>query len=155
MVGGMERLCKKADILEPNRTEATFLLGREYKSAPLTPAEAEEQLRALAEMGPRRIVLTGVGFSEQDYGAACFDAQSGQVDFVLSERIPGVYHGTGDIFASVLLAGLLRERTLQEAARIAVDFTCGAIRRTAEAGTDPRFGVHFEAGLVKFAAEFA
>lgn len=154
MAKGMAKLCAKADILVPNRTEAAILLGREYSGAPLTPAAAEDIVRSLSEMGPRQVVLTGVNFDLKETGAACFDKRTGKVDFVLNERIPGTYHGTGDIFASSLLAGLMRGRTLNDAARIAVDFVCGAIRRTAEAGADTRFGVRFEEGLAEFAGKF-
>lgn len=154
MAQGMAKLCAKADILVPNRTEAALLLGRTYNDGPLTVETAGEMLRALSAMGPRQIVLTGVNFGERDYGVACFDARTGRVDFAMNERIPGTYHGTGDIFASALLSGLMRGCPLPGAARNAVDFVCGAIRRTAEAGTDPRFGVRFEEGLAEFAARF-
>lgn len=154
MAKGMTKLCSQADILVPNRTEAAILLGREYSGDPLTPAAAEEIARALSEQGPRQVVLTGVNFDLRETGVACFDRETGRIDFVMRERIPGTYHGTGDIFASALLAGLMRGRTLRDAARIAVDFVCGAIRRTAEAGTDTRFGVRFEEGLADFAAQF-
>jgi pyridoxine kinase len=62
-------------------------------------------------------------------------------------RLPGVWYGTGDIFGSVLLGGLLRGRTLADAAAQAVDFTQKSIARTHAQGTDPRFGVDFEHGL--------
>jgi len=61
--------------------------------------------------------------------------------------IAGNFHGTGDIFASAMLAAFLRGKSLADAVQIAVDFTCGSIKRTKDAGTDVRFGVNFEAGL--------
>lgn len=43
--------------------------------------------------------------------------------------------------------------SLRDAMQLAVDFTCGSIRRTREVGTDRRFGVNFEAGLPRFMEE--
>jgi pyridoxine kinase len=64
-------------------------------------------------------------------------------------RVEPMYHGTGDVFASVLVAGLVYGKALDAAARTAVRFTVDAIRRTKAAGTDNRFGIDFEAGLAE------
>jgi pyridoxine kinase len=69
--------------------------------------------------------------------------------------VEGYYHGTGDIFGSVLLAALLRGYDLKNAAAAAVDFTADSIARTRKAGTDVRFGVDFESGLGKLSQELA
>ena len=53
-------------------------------------------------------------------------------------------HGTGDLFASVLLGGLLKGENLAAAARRAVEFSALCIRRTMDAGTPPLYGVEFE-----------
>jgi pyridoxine kinase len=45
---------------------------------------------------------------------------------------------------------LLNGFSLNEAAAIAVRFTTSAIKKTAEAGTDIRFGVHFEQSIPEF-----
>jgi pyridoxal/pyridoxine/pyridoxamine kinase len=51
-------------------------------------------------------VLTGVYFDGSVLGAAFYDAASDKTDCALAERVEGYYHGTGDIFASALTAGL-------------------------------------------------
>lgn len=149
----MASLCAVADIIVPNITEAVFMLGREYKKGPYTKEYIEELLFALSEPGPSKVVLTGVGFDETSIGAASYDRNTGEIHYALSKAIPGIYHGTGDIFASALVASYLSGRSLADSARIAVDFVCGSIERTKEAGTDVRFGVNFEAGLMKLAED--
>ena len=144
---GMARLCGKADVIVPNMTEACLLVERPYREGPYSPEYIESILYALAELGPKKIVLTGVCFDEKRLGTATLDSSSGRIAYTLSERIEGSYHGTGDVFASALLAALLNDFDLDAAARIAVDFTCGCILRTREAGTDIRYGVNFEDGL--------
>ncbi|MDR1980777.1 MAG: pyridoxal kinase, partial [Tannerellaceae bacterium] len=61
--------------------------------------------------------------------------------------------GTGDIFASTLLAGLLNDFSLKESADIAVRYTAGSIMRTYEQKTDRRFGVDFEHGFPQLLKE--
>ena len=48
------------------------------------------------------------------------------------------------------LGALMRGRSLTEAARMAVAYTCAAIRLTAADGTGPRMGVRFEAVLADY-----
>ena len=149
-VEGMARLCGHADIIVPNRTEAAFMLGREYNDGPMSKAEVDELLFALAGLGSKQVVLTGVNFRDDDLGAACYDAQSGRIEYIMDERIEGIYHGTGDVFGSFLMGALMRGRSLAEATRVAVDFTCAAIRLTARDGTGPRMGVRFESILADY-----
>lgn len=144
---GMRALCAQADVIAPNLTEAALLLGEPYREGPYTPEYVEGLLRRLAALGPRRVVLTGVWFEDARLGAACYDAGADVLGVRLVERVPGRYHGTGDVFASVLVASLLNGSGLEDSAGLAADFTAAAIRRTLDAGTDPRFGVSFEAGL--------
>ena len=144
MAKGMARLCKSADLIVPNLTEAAFLLERKYQEGPYEKQEIEELLKALAALGPKKVVLTGVWFDESQLGSAGYDSTTSEISYAFSERIEGSYHGTGDVYGSALLAGLLNGLGLQKSMQLAVDFTCGAIRRTKAAGTDIRFGVNFE-----------
>ncbi len=148
-VQGMAKLCKKADIITPNMTEAMVLLGESYTDGPYDKVYIETLLHGLSKLGPRYVVLTGVFFDGEKIGAASFDKVSGNISYEFSDMVEGFYHGTGDIFASTLLAGLLNGLQLDKAAQLAVDFTQGSIVRTRAEGIDPRFGVNFEAGLPK------
>lgn len=147
---GMAKLCTKADLIVPNFTEAAMMLGESYREGPYEKPYVEKTLRSLAALGPRRVVLTGVAFDESQTGCACYDSATGEAGYAFAGRIPGSYHGTGDIFASALLGALMNSLSLPEAAQIAVNFTAGCIRRTYEAKTDVRFGVNFEAGIPRY-----
>lgn len=155
MASGMARLCEKADIIVPNLTEAAFLLGEEFYDGPYEKAYIEDLLKRLSKLGPKQVVLTGVWFEPELLGAAGYDSRTGRFSYAFSSRIEGMYHGTGDVFGSALLAGLLNGLSLERAMQLAVDFTCGSIRRTWKAGTDVRFGVNFEAGLPQLIRELA
>lgn len=144
---GMRSLCEKADIIVPNLTEAALLLDEPYHAGPYTKAYIESVLRQLSQLGPSQVVLTGVYFDENELGAATYDARRDRTEYILSDRIPGYYHGTGDVFASALLSGLLNNFNLERSAEIAVRFTTESILRTFKAQTDYRFGVNFEQSI--------
>ena len=149
---GMRNLCAKADLIVPNITEALLLVDEPYVQGPYSKDFMEDLLKKLSAIGPEKIVLTGVFLDEQLLGAATYDRDTAQITYVLEERIPGYFHGTGDVFASALLGALLNGHSLDAATRIAVDFTTASIRRTYQAQTDVRYGVAFEQelpGLIK------
>ena len=150
---GMRSVCEKADIIVPNLTEAALLLDEPFNGGPYTRAYIESTLRKLADLGPKRVVLTGVFFKEDELGAATYDRETDTIEYVFTRKIPGYYHGTGDVFASALLSGLENGFSLTESAAIAVNFTAESIRRTYEAKTDYRFGVNFEQSVPDFLKE--
>lgn len=143
----MKKLCSKADVLMPNITEACLVLGREYEKGPYTPEYVDDLMERLTELGAKKIILTGVFFEENKLGAATYDSESNEKSYYLSDRIPGYYHGSGDVFGSAAVASIVSGKTLSEASRIAVDFTVNSIRRTYEYGDDVRYGVDFESGI--------
>lgn len=143
-------LCRKADIIVPNLTEAAFLLGEEYIEPPYSKDYIERIIKKLLEIGPSMVVLTGVCFKDDEIGCAVGCRNESEIFYKLSEKYPGIYYGTGDLFASALTGAYLSGKSIFESAEIALDFTCGAIKRTFEAGTDTRLGVNFEQGLSEY-----
>lgn len=139
-------LCKKADIIVPNLTEAAFLLGEEYVEPPYSKEYIEGIMMRLLLLGPSMVVLTGVSFKDDEIGCAVCQ-KNGEVFYRFSEKYSGTYYGTGDIFASALTGAYLKGKSIYESAEIALNFTCSSIKRTYDAGTDTRFGVCFEQGL--------
>ncbi|MDO4541849.1 MAG: bifunctional hydroxymethylpyrimidine kinase/phosphomethylpyrimidine kinase, partial [Bacillota bacterium] len=107
----------------------------------------EGLLEKLSQLGPERIVLTGVDFDGKELGAAAYDKATGAIDYAMAPRIEGYYHGTGDVFGSALLGALLNGLSLKESVRVAVDYTVGCISRTKKMGTDVKYGVDFERGI--------
>ena len=147
----MLKLCAAADIITPNITEAAFMLGIDFKEAPYTENYINTLLEGLYLKTRSSIVLTGVCFDERKIGAAVYDGESKA--YVFADRLDAAYHGTGDIFSSALTAALLCDRSLKAAAQIAVNFTCGCIKKTMESNSDMRYGVNFESqipNLIKY-----
>lgn len=147
MVDKMRELCEKADLLLPNITEACFLLKQPYQHGPYTRDYIEKIVRGLSDMGPEKVVLTGVYFDNEKLGAACYDRAEDKVEYAFSEKVPGQFHGTGDIFGSFCLAALLNGKSLLDSTQFAVDLTTDCIFRTVARETNRREGVDFEGVL--------
>lgn len=142
----MKTLCAKADVIVPNFTEAALMLGEPYVEGPYPKDYIEGLLHRLTAVCPGKIVLTGVFFDDTAVGAASYDPASGQVDYALAPRVPGYFHGTGDVFGSALLASLLAGQPLARSIQIAADFTADSIRKS-DPDREKKYGVRFEAAL--------
>lgn len=142
IVDGMRKLVATADVIIPNITEAALLTGYPYKED-YSQQEIEQLLRALGEMGPRYSVITGVSFEAGKIGAGCFDRVTGTYTYYFADYIDKIYHGTGDVFSSVVVGHLVNGNDIYDALKLASEFTTSSIRATL--GDDNHYyGVHFE-----------
>ena len=143
----MAGLCSKADVIVPNLTEASFMLGVPYVADGYTKEYIEDLVQKLAGLGARRVVLKGVSFDDKKLGIVSYDSQTQKINWYFHEKMPQSFHGTGDIFASVLTGALVRGFELQEACRLAADFVVEAIRATLSHKDYNWYGVDFESAI--------
>ena len=140
----MARLCSLADVIVPNITEACFLTGTEYRES-LEEKDVELLLHRLAQLGTRKaVVLTGVSLEEGKTGVAGLDVRTGEMFRYIHPRIPVSYHGTGDIFSSTAVGALMNGLSLQDALKIAADYTVACIQETMDNDKEKKYGVNFE-----------
>ena len=144
MCRGMVRLADGADVIVPNRTEAALLLDVPYESLGEGQDQAEDTVLRLSRDGRRSVVLTGVSLAPGKIGAACFDRTSGRVSFVQTDFVGRNFHGTGDLFASVLTGALVQGAALHDAADRAASFVRLCAAHTAPQDLPPREGIDFE-----------
>ena len=145
----MAGLCSQADVIVPNLTEASFLLGQPYVASGYTKEYIEGLVQKLAGLGARRVVLKGVSFDEKKIGIASYDSDSQKTIWYFHEKMPQSFHGTGDIFASVLTGALVRGFSLDQACRLAADFVVESIRATLSHKDYNWYGVDFESAIPK------
>ena len=136
-------LCAVADIADPNITEASFLTGLPYREH-YTEDYVRELLLALAALGTKTPILTGVSLSEGKTGAMGYDAEKKEFFNYQNDRIPAAYHGTGDIFSSVLAGAFVLGIDRTDALKIAADYTALTIAETLKNPGNPWYGVDFE-----------
>ena len=145
MCAGTAHLAAQADVITPNLTEAALLLDIPYEDLPTGEDGCREIVERLSLEGKRSVVLTGASAEEGETGAVCYDTSHrpgrGGGD---RQRVPREFHGTGDVFASVLTGALVQRASLPEATRAAVDFVRLCAERTAAQGLPMREGVDFE-----------
>ena len=151
----MARLCKGADYLLPNLTEAALLTGEDpvrfgSGTTPLGRDDIERLIAKLHGLGVKTVVLTGVSFDAAKLGTAVSDGKSVEYDF--NPRNPRNSHGTGDVFASVFAGAVLRGKSAVESAALAADMVCAAIEAT---DPDHWYGVSFEKTIPELVARLA
>lgn len=147
----MRELVKEADVICPNITEAALLTDHEYRDGLQSKDYILELLDGLETIGAKRIVLTGVRFTEGEVGAAV--REQSKTHFVFDKRVYGIYHGTGDVYASALLSCLMNGRSLPDSAQFACSFTAKCVRLTQETMPDINYGVRFESLLPELISE--
>ncbi len=149
-VEALSALCREADVLLPNLTEACLLTGTPCPPAPDGPQDPvlyDRLLDHLHALCDGLCVITGACTEE---GRTGFCASSGAGRETLryqTDRIGASYHGSGDLFTSVAAGALLLGLSPEQALRLAADHTRETIRATAAAGQDPRRGLALEETL--------
>lgn len=139
----MKKLCKMADIIVPNLTEASYMLEKEYKEI-YSEQEIKDILIELSNLGPKYVVLTGVSFKDNKLGVMSYNKETNEIFTYFKEKIPAKYHGTGDIFASTLVGAITNNNTLEEGLKIAVDYVWETINDTYKTNKKDAYGVNFE-----------
>ena len=136
----MKKLCCEADIILPNITEACLLTGTEYKTS-FDADYIESLIAKLSNICGGKIVLTGVGFSEDKTGVAVFDGE--KTEYYEHKKIGHGCHGTGDVYASAFTGAYMNGKSLLDAAKIAADYTVLCIEETIP-HKEHWYGVRFE-----------
>ena len=140
-------LVRAADLITPNKTEMYLLLGKPYDPAPLTHSEAKSCLVKLSELGPSKVIVTGVELADMTVNNIGYDRDTGIFWRVTCSYVPQNYPGTGDIFASIAVASLLNGDSLAIAMERATRFLELTIKATYSYGTDPKQGILLEKNL--------
>ena len=150
-VAAMRGLCAKADYLLPNITEACFLTGVEYKTE-YDRSYIDLLLEKLGALGCKNVILTGVSYEAGKTGVVVYEA--GKYAYYEHKLLANSCHGTGDIYASAFVGGLMRGKSAFDAAKIAADYVLACIEETAKE-EGHWYGAKFEPVLGKLIAMLA
>lgn len=143
----MAKLCSKADIILPNMTEASFMLGIPYPGTDYDEAYVKDVLKKLSALGPRIAALTGVSLEKGKLGVMAYDSEADEFFYYCREHLPAAFHGTGDIFASAFTGALTLGGDYKEALRVAADYTVECIAMTLANPEHVNYGVEFERAI--------
>lgn len=135
--GAMRALCREADVMIPNITEAAILSGLPYREH----YDADYIAALITHLDTENVVLTGVSFRPGETGVMV--SESGALHYYAHRREEKNCAGTGDIFAAAFTGALGQGRDLCQAARLAADFTALCVHETVK-NPAHRYGVRFE-----------
>lgn len=144
IVNGMRKMCSVADYILPNITEACFLTSIPYQEVQ-DEAFIDKLITALYKLGAKNVILTGYEKGSA-LGAVAYNGKEKTI--VLKEKEYPSYHGTGDIFSSVIIGNILNGKTMYETLDDATSFIVESIKATKD-DKDHGYGVKFEKILEK------
>lgn len=162
----MRMLVREAAVITPNITEALLLLyGREKMHTEwqrLSELSREDLMKYVETTGRLltqefnvEAVITGISHTtdEGEKYISNLICKEGEQTWVSTVKEGGSYSGTGDLFASVLSAGMVKGMDTANSVRKAVKFLSKGIHDAVLEGTDRNEGICFEKYLFELATE--
>ncbi len=139
----MRRLLHYADLVTPNLTEACELLELPYpEDGAVTDEELLHMARALSDAGPAQVVITGLCSGDIIRN---FIYERGREPEILRQRKIGIDRsGTGDAFAAIVAASLVRGETLHAAVTRAAEFISRVLQYMEPLDIPWNWGLAFE-----------
>lgn len=133
-------LCRRADVILPNWTEASILAGVPYQE----DTGEETVRRTLEQIGHPCIVLTGLPSGQNEMEMIL--KEHGNYSVFRHSRVEGRFSGTGDLFAACFTGALMKGFPKDKAVALAGELTSHCVRNTA---ADPAhwYGLRFESIL--------
>lgn len=161
----MRLLAEKAQVITPNLTEAMLLAwGQEAMEKGwqaldgLDEQEKRREILLLCEeltekYGLDALVITGVDTEKPDgtleVGNLVHEKE--RSSWICTRKLGGSFSGTGDLFASVLSAGMVKGIPIEKCVKKAVSFLSKGIADALAEGTDRNDGINFETYLYELA----
>ena len=145
-IAKMRELCRTADYILPNVTEACYLADIPYP-VDLKSINKENLFSALQKICKRPIVT---GLTDNGTVSVLYTDETENILSYSHENVQGFFHGAGDVFSAAFVGALARGKEETTAVRLASEFTAASIRRSAKEVPDKRYGLNFEAEIFSF-----
>lgn len=145
----MAKLCSRANVILPNMTEACFLVNENFDY--FQQNQNQEKIQNLTEkllsLGAKQVILKGIDFSKEKIGIAYCDSDLQNMSFYFHKKFEQNFHGTGDIFASVVTGGFMKQLKINETVKLAADYVYESIKCTLSHADYNWYGVDFESAV--------
>lgn len=144
----MRKLLSYADVVVPNLTEATELLGMDYpENGRVTQDDLIKMAENLVEEGSKQVVITGL--REDDViNNFIYEKDKGS-KIISTNAIGGDRSGTGDAFSAIVMGSLINGEELEVAVQKAVDFIDKCVVFAENLNLPWNYGLPFEEYLTE------
>ena len=122
----MRSVCRIADLIVPNVTEAKFLANKYLDKESLTFDEAEDLIQTLHKLGDNSVIISSMVMDGQTC-TMLFDKGLGKTIVLPYRQVAAQFSGTGDVFSSVTIGQYLKGNTLEDSVLKAMKFVAHVI----------------------------
>ncbi len=145
----MRSLINQADVLTPNLTEASLLLGEPQLLFGGVSEAKQAASKLQARFHSTAVIITGIPASNKQIAVVGQERNKKHPWLAIRPSSSTNFFGTGDLFAAGLLSGLLNECSPENAANASMDLIKNAISQRSTR-TDRRVGLNYSAALPHF-----
>lgn len=138
----MRELLGLAHIATPNLTEACRLIDVPYRDGVWRRKELYTMAERIAEMGPDKVVITGI--TQGEFIANYVYERGVEPQIIRTHKVGTERSGTGDVFSSIIAADSVNGVSFHRSVRKASGFVKKCIQRTEELAVPKPDGVCFE-----------
>lgn len=140
----MAELCKKADVILPNISEACIMLDEPYPGEEADESTIRSLLLKLSRLGTPTCIITGAILPDNKIGFIGYNKEENEFFSYGTDRVPFRSHGTGDIFAASFVGALMNDISTFDALKIGAEYTRACIQNTYMDQNRIKYGVNFE-----------
>lgn len=135
----MKELITLSDIITPNITEASLLVGAPTKDC-YSLSEIDSLLIELSNMGPKTVIITSIRL-EDDKKIYIASINEGNKQLYFADDLNIHYPGCGDLFTSTLTAKILNGFSIENAVKYADNLCHQTLINSKSNNRDERFGI--------------
>ena len=141
----MKLLCKEAEIITPNITEACFLSGEEYTTKHFSKEKIFEIAKKLCTGKVKKVIITGICYKDE-ISNFLYEKDGKEVSIctVSGLKIGDERAGTGDVFASIIASDIINGVDLKTSVLKAGRFISKATKISNELNVNREEGICFE-----------
>lgn len=140
----LKKLIPCADLLLPNLTESCLLSGYPYATQ-MSRKDLAAICETLRKMGADKLIVTSVPDGRSEKAMLLFEG--GAMTIVETTQLSAEFHGTGDAFDGVLIAGILRGGSLKDSMEEAHRFVYACMEESLKMEYAEREGLMIEKNL--------
>ena len=122
----MRSVCRIADLIVPNVTEAKFLANRYLDKESLSFDEAQDLIQTLHKLGDNSVIISSMVMDGQTC-TMLFDKGLDKTIVLPYRQVAAQFSGTGDVFSSVTIGQYLKGNTLEDSVLKAMKFVAHVI----------------------------